>query len=193
MRVLLINSNIAVSKLISLGVQKLGYDFEELTGIEELEGFYDVIIIDHDIEADLDDLKSKCDRLIYLLPRNLEQKEGIECLYKPFLPTDFINLLSGDGILDDIQKDALSEDELNFDDEEVVGKDMPLDGNELLEGIDLSEHEENLSEDDLNLQEDFFEENLGNGLKNDDMFDAASELIDEEKTEDDLVFSDSLD
>ncbi|ENQ6620183.1 hypothetical protein ACEQHX_001554, partial [Campylobacter lari] len=192
MKVLLINSNTAVSKLISLGVQKLGYDFEEITNTEELGEFYDVIIIDHDIEASLDDLKSKCNRLICLLPRNQEQVEGVECLYKPFLPTDFIELLGGEKTLNEDKNNTLEEDELNFDDDVLIDKDTPLDGNELLAGIDLSEHEESLSEDDLSLQEEFFEETLDDELKAGNIPETTDILVDEKKDEDDLVLLDDL-
>ncbi|MCH3718868.1 hypothetical protein LZB68_07220, partial [Campylobacter lari] len=190
MKVVLINFNVAVSKLISLGVQKLGYEFEELASTEELEDFYDIIIIDHDIEANLDDLKSKCNRLIYLLPRNQEQVEGVECLYKPFLPTDFIELLGNEKTLSEDKDNTLEEDELSFDEDVLIDKDIPLNENELLAGIDLSEHEESLSEDDLNLQEDFFEENLDNSLEAEDKSKLSNEVDVDKELGDKLTLAD---
>ncbi|MBX2078229.1 highly acidic protein, partial [Campylobacter peloridis] len=147
MKVLLINSNVAVSKLVSLGVQKLGYEFTEMSNLDEEIGFYDIIIVDHEMEVDLENLQTKCERLICLLPRNQEGKEGLECLHKPFLPTDFIELLNGDNVVENLisqntditdeednKEEDFNEDLLNFDEEkedELLMDNTPLDGNEL--------------------------------------------------------------
>ncbi|MBF7044581.1 hypothetical protein IY888_06540, partial [Campylobacter volucris] len=141
MKVLLVNSNVAVSKLVSLGVQKLGYDFEEIANIEGELSHYDIIIVDHDSDVDLNELKTKCDRLIYLLPRNQEKKEDIECLHKPFLPTDFIELLGGIKEFSEIDQkqsnDDLDEQLLSFDEDKILEDDELLDTDELLKDLNL--------------------------------------------------------
>ncbi|MCR6576009.1 hypothetical protein CINS5915_06495, partial [Campylobacter insulaenigrae] len=138
MKVLLVNSNVAVSKLVSLGVQKLGYDFEEIANIDDELSYYDIILVDHDSEVDFDYLATKCERLIYLLPRNQEKKDGVEYLYKPFLPTDFIELLSETrAIAKNIDSENIDEELLEINDDMDIDKDIEND--ELLEELNLDE------------------------------------------------------
>ncbi|MCR6571254.1 hypothetical protein CINS5986_06145, partial [Campylobacter insulaenigrae] len=140
MKVLLVNSNVAVSKLVSLGVQKLGYDFEEIANIDDELSYYDIILVDHDSEVDFDYLATKCERLIYLLPRNQEKKDGVEYLYKPFLPTDFIELLSETrAIAKNIDSENIDEELLEINDDMDIDKDIEND--ELLEELNLDEEE----------------------------------------------------
>ncbi|EAI9928437.1 highly acidic protein [Campylobacter jejuni] len=95
MKILLLNENPVVSRLISLSAKKMSYDFEELNAYSENLGNYDVIVVDSDTPAPLKILKEKCDRLIFLAPRNQNVEDiDAQILQKPFLPTDFLNLLN---------------------------------------------------------------------------------------------------
>ncbi|MDE5914248.1 MAG: hypothetical protein K2G57_02220, partial [Campylobacter jejuni] len=52
-------------------------------------------VVDSDTPAPLKILKEKCDRLIFLAPRNQNVEDiDAQILQKPFLPTDFLNLLN---------------------------------------------------------------------------------------------------
>ncbi|WP_306181792.1 highly acidic protein [Campylobacter jejuni] len=95
MKILLLNENPVVSRLVSLSAKKMSYDFEELNAYSENLGNYDVIVVDSDTPAPLKILKEKCDRLIFLAPRNQNVEDiDVQILQKPFLPTDFLNLLN---------------------------------------------------------------------------------------------------
>lgn len=94
MKILLLNENPVVSRLVSLSAKKMSYDFEELNVYNEDLGYYDVIVVDSDTPAPLKILKEKCERLIFLAPRNQNIDIEAQILQKPFLPTDFLNLLS---------------------------------------------------------------------------------------------------
>ncbi|MCW1864179.1 hypothetical protein OLQ14_05705 [Campylobacter jejuni] len=94
MKILLLNENLVVSRLVSLSAKKMSYDFEELNAYSENLGNYDVIVVDSDTPAPLKILKEKCDRLIFLAPRNQNVDIDVQILQKPFLPTDFLNLLN---------------------------------------------------------------------------------------------------
>lgn len=94
MKILLLNENPVVSRLVSLSAKKMSYDFEELNAYSENLGNYDVIVVDSDTPAPLKILKEKCDRLIFLAPRNQNVDIDAQILQKPFLPTDFLNLLN---------------------------------------------------------------------------------------------------
>ncbi|EAH6127268.1 highly acidic protein [Campylobacter jejuni] len=94
MKILLLNENPVVSRLVSLSAKKMSYDFEELNAYSEILGNYDVIVVDSDTPAPLKILKEKCDRLIFLAPRNQNIDIDAQILQKPFLPTDFLNLLN---------------------------------------------------------------------------------------------------
>lgn len=161
MKILLLNENPVVSKLINLSAQKMSYEISELSAYED--GIYDVIIVDSDTQADLDFLKDKCKRLIYLNPRNKECKLDVEILSKPFLPTDLLNLLSQEP-----SKEAVIEDEnpyanLNLDLDALNLDDVPNEeenkkeevGEVKLEDLSLDEEQEgeNLSEETLSLEE----------------------------------------
>lgn len=94
MKILLLNENPVVSRLVSLSAKKMSYNFEELNAYSENLGNYDVIVVDSDTPAPLKILKEKCDRLIFLAPRNQNVDIDAQILQKPFLPTDFLNLLN---------------------------------------------------------------------------------------------------
>ncbi|HDZ4934737.1 TPA: hypothetical protein RTF97_000032 [Campylobacter jejuni] len=95
MKILLLNENPVVSRLVSLSAKKMSYDFEELNAYSENLGNYDVIVVDSDTPAPLKILKEKCNRLIFLAPRNQNVEDiDAQILQKPFLPTDFLNLLN---------------------------------------------------------------------------------------------------
>lgn len=161
MKILLLNENPVVSKLINLSAQKMSYEISELSAYED--GIYDVIIVDSDTQADLDFLKDKCKRLIYLNPRNKECKLDVEILSKPFLPTDLLNLLSQEPSKEAVIEDEnpyanlnLDLDALNLDDVPNEEESKKEEGGEVkLEDLSLDEEQkgENLSEETLSLEE----------------------------------------
>ncbi|HEF8227641.1 TPA: highly acidic protein [Campylobacter jejuni] len=132
MKILLLNENPVVSRLVSLSAKKMFYDFEELNAYSENLGNYDVIVVDSDTPAPLKILKEKCDRLIFLAPRNQNVEDiDAQILQKPFLPTDFLNLLN------------------NKDANKHTSIDLPMLSNDENPYADISLDLDNLNLDDL--------------------------------------------
>ncbi|HDW9247722.1 TPA: hypothetical protein RNC43_000807, partial [Campylobacter jejuni] len=95
-------------------------------------GNYDVIVVDSDTPAPLKILKEKCDRLIFLAPRNQNVEDiDAQILQKPFLPTDFLNLLN------------------NKDANKHTSIDLPMLSNDENPYADISLDLDNLNLDDL--------------------------------------------
>ncbi|GAA7170056.1 hypothetical protein HpCK101_04470 [Helicobacter pylori] len=131
MKILLLNENPVVSRLVGLSAKKMSYDFEELNAYSENLGNYDVIVVDSDTPAPLKILKEKCDRLIFLAPRNQNVDIDAQILQKPFLPTDFLNLLN------------------NKDANKYTSIDLPMLSNDENSCADISLDLDNLNLDDL--------------------------------------------
>ena len=99
MRLLLLNNNPAVSRLIKLSVDKVGYAMDEFDdyGLVPLTN-YDVIMVDNELydEAELRALSEQvhCEYFLYICQRGSEKPALMNvALEKPFLPTDFLTLL----------------------------------------------------------------------------------------------------
>ena len=91
MKVALINKNPAVSRLITLSLNKIGTEYSEF---EDLNGFddaqFDFIIIDSDVDSS--ELATTKD-VMYLASRGESKPEfATFMLEKPFLPTEFISV-----------------------------------------------------------------------------------------------------
>ena len=99
MRLLLLNNNPAVSRLIRLSVEKVGYHLDEYNdyALVPLQKF-DLILVDNDTyhESEFKVLceQSECGYSIYIGQRGHAKPESTNVLLeKPFLPTDFLGLL----------------------------------------------------------------------------------------------------
>lgn len=158
MKILLLNENSVVSRLISLSAKKMSYDFEELNAYSDDIGYCDVIVVDSDTPAPLKILKEKCDKLIFLAPRNQTIDIEAQILYKPFLPTDFLNLLDPStnnppNPYSDMQLDL---DNLNLED---LPEENPI--SEIAEdSLSLDENLESLSLDEEEQEKDQMKENV---------------------------------
>lgn len=157
MKILLLNENPVVSRLISLSAKKMSYDFEEVNAYDENLGHYDAIIVDSDTPAPLKILKEKCDKLIFLAPRNQSVDVDALILHKPFLPTDFLNLLNQENLK--IEDDAILPIEeaenpyanISLDLDDLNLDDLPDEKTEDIQENELSTEEnlESLALDDI--------------------------------------------
>ncbi|MDD3342698.1 MAG: hypothetical protein PHR87_03895 [Sulfurospirillaceae bacterium] len=158
MRLLLINNNPAVSRLLKLSVEKAGHEMDEFEeyGLVPLKS-YDVIMVDNELydENEVIALKEQthCDYCIYVCQRGAIKPDSINVtLEKPFLPTDFLAMLekvknvlesqrehTAPSIsLDDIEKDEF--DEVNtFDIDSIDELDNQTD--DMLDDEDKEEEE----------------------------------------------------
>ncbi len=176
MKILLLNENPVVSRLISLSAKKMSYDFEEVNAYDENLGHYDAIIVDSDTPAPLKILKEKCDKLIFLAPRNQSVDVDALILHKPFLPTDFLNLLNQENLK--IEDDAI----LPIEEAENPYANISLDLDDLNLDDLPDEKTEDIQENELSMEENLESLALGD-IKEDAR---AHENTDKELNLDDL-------
>ena len=180
MKILLLNDNPVVNKLVTLSAQKTSDELDVASSLEEVqEGSYDLLVLDDTLYTEdiMESLKSKVDysKSLYIYSKNTGEVEGFtSMLKKPFLPTDLVELFSTLGKEAnsiDLEDDAIVEnvdvleEELLLEEstpEENDSGDLPLEEDEfsldddlLLENDDLSLDDDlSLEEDDLSLDED---------------------------------------
>ena len=165
MKVALVNKNPAVSRLITLSLNKLGIEYSEFDDVNSVGDQFDYIIIDSDMDSSDVNLNQK---IMYLAPRGGEKPDFADVmLEKPFLPTEFISLFEQNKDTDNDKELELGLDEsTNFDDFSENDKTF---GN--LEDFELPEIDaelENLAKEDDNidklddeiLDDDFLKEQL---------------------------------
>jgi len=117
MKVALINKNPAVSRLITLSLNKIGTEYSEF---EDLNGFddaqFDFIIIDSDVDSS--ELATD-KKVMYLASRGESKPEfATLMLEKPFLPTEFISVFEQNIPKDEpvAEHGASEQDESDFGD-----------------------------------------------------------------------------
>lgn len=204
MKVALINKNPAVSRLITLSLNKIGTEYSEF---EDLNGFddaqFDFIIIDSDVDSS--ELATD-KKVMYLASRGESKPEfATLMLEKPFLPTEFISVFEQNIPKDEpvAEQNASEQGESDFGDfsdeainfDEMSGFKLPdIDTNlenfadldkELLEsGIDSPSEEA----DESDLQEENEASDVESLEKLEDLQELASEdladeSVDEETSE----------
>lgn len=166
MKVALVNKNPAVSRLITLSLNKLGIEYSEFDDIGNVGDQFDYVIVDSDMDSSDVNLNQK---VMYLAPRGGEKPDFADVvLEKPFLPTEFIGLFEQNRDSGSEAEPELGLDEsTNFDD---FGENNRTFGD--LEDFELPEIDaelENLSKkeddnidklDDEILDDDFLKEQL---------------------------------
>ena len=185
MKVILLNNNPAVSKLVSVSLNKLEFEFVEIDNLESLaSGDADLIICDSGLYDSRVDYLKYAKNQLFLIPRakfeeyNLDPKNTLQ---KPFLPTDFIDIIKE--ILNikptitqnnDITTQTTSTDNIKIGNE--FGEIQDLDDMKFDSGDDLSSFKD-LSDDEL----------LGDTKHIDDLTDKK----DDETLNDDFVDNDN--
>jgi len=187
MRLLLLNNNPAVSRLIKLSAEKAGYELDEFEdyGLVPLTT-YDVIFVDNELydEIALSELCDHigCNYIVYICQRGAKKPDAVNVtLEKPFLPTDFLVLLDKvKNVIESQQEDAAEE---NKDDTSLSMSQSA----ELADAFDIDQIDTLETEDDM-LPINLLEES------DDDFKDDEDEDISEKLSLDDLALDDlSLD
>ena len=152
MKVILLNQNPAVSRLVRLSIEKIGYKLEEYSNIAQLDeqNPADVFICDHELVDDSVDYTPFGKHIIFLVPRNFAKKLGKHTLEKPFLPTDFMDFVkrvatSGDD-------EAELQEPSNSDFSDTSAENFSSDINDL--DLDTFGDFDTLADDDLANQSD---------------------------------------
>ncbi|BAF70605.1 hypothetical protein [Nitratiruptor sp. SB155-2] len=124
MKLLLINNNPVVNRMMNIGVPKAGYELESIENVNEIpSGTYEVVIIDDDLydENLLELIKEKIDYkkigIIASNAKNFEVQFDF-VLPKPFLPTDLVELLRK--VQQEIMHTGEQEQEVPLSEEEVL-------------------------------------------------------------------------
>lgn len=144
MKILLLNDNPVVNKLVTLSAQKTSDELEVVENTDVINaGAYDLVVVDDSLYRDtlFGVLKEKItfSKSLYICSRDAQSADEFsKIIKKPFLPTDLVELFSliGKEVKEEIEN-GLSEDEET----------------DLIEDIGLDSFEETLEEDEFNLEE----------------------------------------
>ena len=163
MKVALINKNPAVSRLITLSLNKIGTkysEFEDLNGFDDAQ--FDFIIIDSDVDSS--ELATD-KKVMYLASRGESKPEfATLMLEKPFLPTEFISVFEqnipkdepvaehGESEQGESDFGDFSDEAINFD--EMSGFKLPDIDTNLENFADLDKELSESATDDLEMDTD---------------------------------------
>ena len=208
MKILLLNDNPVVDKLVTLSAQKTSDEVDTASHIEEIPSHvYDLLIVDDSVYNDdlFDALsaKIKYKKSLFICDKNAAEVESFSSiLKKPFLPTDLVELFMM--FEKEVENEAYEEMPVEEDQESEVSDELSLDeglGESVLDDEEaqkvkdlLEENEEELSFDEevesdiesleLDEEEGVFEppEDEEPALEDDELladFDMALDLEDE--------------
>ena len=152
MKVILLNQNPAVSRLVRLSIEKIGYKLEEYSNIAQLDeqNPADVFICDHELVDDSVDYAPFGKHIIFLVPRNFAKKLGKHTLEKPFLPTDFMDFVKRVATSGDDETELQEPSSSDFSD--TSAENFSSDINDL--DLDSFGDFDTLADDDLTSQSD---------------------------------------
>ena len=125
MKILLLNDNPVVNKLVTLSAQKTSDELEAVENIEDIENdSYDLFVLDdtkytQDVMNELAN-KITFSKSLYICSKNAEEVSGFtSTLRKPFLPTDLVDLfalLAREASTIDLDTPPVSDEVLELDD-----------------------------------------------------------------------------
>ncbi|MDY4830891.1 MAG: hypothetical protein SO164_08825 [Campylobacter sp.] len=150
MKVILLNQNQAVSHLVRLSIEKIGYKLEEYSNIAQLDeqNPADIFICDHELVDDSVDYAPFGKHIIFLVPRNFAKKLGKHTLEKPFLPTDFMDFVKRVATSSDDEAELQEPSSSDFSDTSAEDFSSGIDGLDSFGDFDT------LANDDLASQSD---------------------------------------
>jgi len=170
-KILLLNDNPVVTKLVTLSAQKTDDAVDTAHSIDEVTaGKYDLLVIDDALynEESFTALKEQISfkKSLFVCSRDTENSDEFDAtIKKPFLPTDMVEVFTTikknlDVVTEEKATDELTEDAL-LDELELEGLD-DLDGLEELDDLESSEEMDDLDLGDLENLEDTQESVLDN-------------------------------
>ncbi len=223
MKILLINDNPVVNKLVTLSAQKTSDELEAVEVIEDIsQNSYDLVVIDDTLYSDalMNELnaKTKYKKSLFICSKDAPiREEFTQILKKPFLPTDLVEMFSTLGTQMQEMDVPIPLEESSSESSEVMDLDDNFDELESLEpeddaqdfniDLDLGELDE-LEDDDVenfSLDESEDEETLHevdtellDGVLDDEVDEVNEETIDAHENVSDVdalddVLDDSLD
>jgi uncharacterized membrane protein len=198
MRILLLNDNPVVTKLVTLSAQKSGNEILVANSIDIVdEGVYELLIVDEGVYSQENmqwlQINISYQYSLYMLSRGAQSISSFDLeMKKPFLPTDLVELMSSISlkISNMTEKEFVVQqidiannidlDDLTFDDNDTKQDTYGLNQNFILDKDEVEEVKNLLEETEA--EEEFV---------NDDMdFENLLKLLDNEKIKDSLEFED---
>ncbi len=170
MKILLLNNNPVVSKLVTLSAQKTSDELEIVGTVDAIKNkAYDLLVVDDTLYSDalFEELQNSVDfhKSLYICARDAKQVDGFtSVLKKPFLPTDLVDIFAS--IAKDVKNDDLEiafpveplEDEIDLNIDTSLDEEKGLDDLEDLGDLGNLEDLDNLEDlgdlGDLNEIED---------------------------------------
>lgn len=211
MKILLLNSNPVVNKLVVLSAQKVNDTIETFEDIDSirLQSHYDLLIVDDSVYSNelFDELQQRVtfQKSLYICSKNTTVPPSFNTsMKKPFLPTDLVEELvqtaKSLGIThqptkpqEESFKDVNSLDNNNFELEEL--NEISLDGDinkdfDIFEDIDLTNPDDDFNlDDDINIQTSDTKAQ-SSILDKDDLLEVQSLLDDDKLDENDISLND---
>ena len=195
--ILLINENKIVSRLFQLSSQKHNYDLEEIVSYVPKESSYNAVFVDSKIydKEKIEEFKTKIsfDKMTYLGDKGEAKPDWFDLLLeKPFLPTDFVNLMNENfKMLEPNQEmEVMAEssdtlDELDLDNLEEIKLDDEL-------SLDSLDEIETLDELDLDNDLADIEPSLAVDAPKEELADMVAELDDLDTLKEDSIVAEDL-
>ena len=198
MKILLLNDNPVVNKLVTLSAHKTSDELEIVESVDAIElDSYDLLVVDDTLysQETIEALQEKItySKSLYICSRDSEPVESFtSTLKKPFLPTDLVELFSvlgKEANSVDLSEDEPEEEmeELSLDLDDVIAEENESDDDDILdlgslEDLDIEDELILDEEDDIVLDEE------------DILLDEDDLALDEELSldEDDLALDDDM-
>ncbi|ANE33845.1 hypothetical protein CHL_0473 [Campylobacter hyointestinalis subsp. lawsonii CCUG 27631] len=153
MKVIVVNDNPAVSRLINISLTRLGYEFNEVKNLEDITSKDNELLICDSSLFDKDvDYSSYAKNILYLVPRGSKIDENAQILEKPFLPTDFIETV--EKIISPKNHDKAEDKNSDFND--IDAYDNVKLGNEFGEFEDIKDADFEDNQDEIEASNDSF-------------------------------------
>lgn len=199
MKILLLNDNPVVNKLVTLSAQKTSDDLEAATTLDEINiDSCDLLVIDDTLYSDevMQELKEKVQytKSLYICSKNSEIIDGFSSiLRKPFLPTDLVEKFL------QLSKEIDLDSSIESSESTKVDEQLEEFSNQELE--DSQVNEEELNSDEKSDEVESFEEvdsdiltESSEGVKVDELEEFSGQEIEEvEEPENDELSLDELD
>ena len=181
MQILLINNNPSISKLIDLTAKKYEYDLDEMEDINSLQNERkDIVFVDDALsdKVDLDKLKNltMCKELVYIGKKGSTKPDDYQYeLIKPFLPSDFRDIVENISLMNNVSKEVVAEDDIieSVKEEELENEEFNLDDIDLEVLPDIEESSEEQNEPKESKSDE--EKNIEKENTDDDMEDEVEE------------------
>lgn len=200
MKILLLNNNPVVNKLVTLSAQKTSDEIDVVESVEAIEAdSYDLLVVDDTLYSQeiMQELKDKITftQSLFICSKNAQSvDEFTKVLRKPFLPTDLVELFASFGQTVDVvelnsESNAESEDVSEANGLEKSSLDSDLSE---IDELDLDEDFDDLElDEDLEI-EDLDELELDDEVNLDSDTEETSELDDLDLTDDELELPEEL-